>query len=233
MMYCETWFREEAVMGKDDRLRAGTRVTCWAVAAALVLLSGCGTAVDKTKAKGMQSCPVVYDETLKPQRLAAEDVTKILEVCRQAGPSGRAVWYVHVHNSNVCEGKPYWNVSVFFEPDGSSQRLRKGRCLRFRSTEIEQLPMAKLRTALRLKPYVQVSLESEPFAKSLEVPPPRLWPFACSEGFTDQEIIELVDFAPFSEGGGAQNHSSGWVRWDSIPVDVFQWATADPWHLER
>jgi hypothetical protein len=42
--------------------------------------------------------------------------------------------------------------------------------------------------------YWQVSLPVEPFTADLEPPEERLWPLGAPEGFTDEEVIEIVDF---------------------------------------
>jgi len=154
--------------------------------------------------------PVVYDRRLDPQPLTDKQLKEIVEEATAVAPEGRKIWYVHVHYNQERDSNDgfYCNATVFYTPSEVTPRLRRGQSYRTSNS-------AKLTTKLLilrklnevnadsqpadkyelLGNYVQVSLQKVPFGKSLDTPTYRLWPFTAPEGFTDAELIELVDFA--------------------------------------
>lgn len=146
-----------------------------------------------------QSCPITYDERLSPKRLTPGQIEGILAEARVCAPAGRPVWFILVHdNSLQLNGVEFANVSVYFEPDTATPRMRKGKFFRESYASkglVKQFaPSTQPDFVPDLLDYVQVSLESSPFGKDLEVPASRLWPFPTPDGFTDADVIEIVDF---------------------------------------
>jgi len=66
--------------------------------------------------------------------------------------------------------------------------------------------------------YWQVSRSDQPFREELTVPDESLLPFAVPEGFTEEEVIEIVDFlrsGPSEEPDGS--NASGYPRTLGFP----------------
>jgi len=140
--------------------------------------------------------PVVYDQRLDPKPLTDAQLSQIVGFTIGHLPRGLRIWYVHVHFNNVSGGNERWHVSVFFAPESTGPRVRKGRYFHLRDRMFLDAAKRPLPTPEELaRQYVQVSLADKPFGKSLELPAERLWPFAAPEGFTDDELVEIVDFA--------------------------------------
>lgn len=162
------------------------------------LLGGCSqppatpeTAAGKPGEAHSEPIQVIYDERLSPDRLTPAQLAELVKGAKPATMAGLKIWYIHVHDNSIIEGKAIWNATVFFKPDSSTGRIRKGKCQRDGPGALG---------SGCLFDYVQVSLPGEPFGEKLEPPPPRLWPFMRPEGFSDEEIIEIVDFARTSPG---------------------------------
>ena len=147
--------------------------------------------------------PVLYDRQLSLDPLTDEQLREIVEEAVPQTPQRHEIWYVHVHNNRVFKGERHWNVTVFYTPSVVTRRTRRGQSFHLRDNyrrvrekiTREVGDDSWLKEIKLLDDYVQISLPDAPFGESLELPTYRLWPFRSPEGFTDDELIELVDFA--------------------------------------
>jgi hypothetical protein len=138
--------------------------------------------------------------------LSAEQLQTILQRAQARCPEGQRVWFIHaLANWDMGERREA-SVEVFFTPETQTARLRKGRFIRYvdRSPELMAAVEALLRewdggtTAPRapepLPEYWQVSRPDHPFTGQPGLPRGSLIPFPAPEGFTEDEVIEIVDF---------------------------------------
>lgn len=137
--------------------------------------------------------PIVYDERLKPHCLSQVRVDGILANAERLMPPGQSVWYIHVscNLSTECGG------FVYYTPDVTERRIRKGFRVSFqwygrRPGSPGDPQNCDVGPLLR---YVQVSLAGQPFETKTEAPIRALWPFGQPDGFSDDDIIALVDLA--------------------------------------
>ena len=191
------------------------------------LAAGCAAPTEKANAPPEKSTPateidlsipVVYDPRLKPLPLTDEQKKEILRQAALVTPKEQRLWYLHVAH-NYLWGEELWpNVTVYFTPDVTTPRLRKGKCLRINTLVWWKMFMINRtgRKELWINPktfdsqelqkhvrdYWQVSFRDRPFTAELHPPTKPLWPFAVSAGLTDEEVVEIADFVrPFSEPG--------------------------------
>ena len=184
-------------------INSGVGLTAVGIAALLCLLTGCASNPVHSTAPVIKAStvPVVYDQRLSPKPLGSDQVQLALKKAAPLVPAHQQVWFILVHWNRINEGNPDWNATVYLKPEASTPRLRKGKCIHVRSDYSysvkkfvkPQFAWKEFRPDLRN--YVQVSLPEQPFGLNLEVPKPRLWPFLQPVGFSDSEIIEMVDFA--------------------------------------
>jgi hypothetical protein len=132
--------------------------------------------------------PIVYLDYESPRRLSPEQTQIVVRAAAQARPKDRQTWFVLV----LCNSKPYWNISVYYSPDKSSARVRRGQCAR----------ISKDFPDPALVSYVLVSQADAPFGEKLDVPGGADLPLRVSskEGkapapMSDEELAALVDFA--------------------------------------
>lgn len=147
--------------------------------------------------------PVIYDTRLQSVPLSDAQINWITEEARRVAPKNNGIWFALVHHSYVSDkNESSWNATVFYRPTTTTARIRKGQCLYLRS-EFKRLNEAIAAIATQpqaqepspLADYVQVSLRDAPFGRTFEPPPYQLWPFPLPEGFSDDELVDLVDFA--------------------------------------
>ena len=74
----------------------------------------------------------------------------------------------------------------------NTERVRKGQALHLNSGGFYS-PRAPATEDTH--GYMMVSLPDAPFGKELVTPAKKLWPFGQPAGFSDEEVVELVDFA--------------------------------------
>ncbi|KKN73889.1 hypothetical protein LCGC14_0395720, partial [marine sediment metagenome] len=81
------------------------------------------------------------------------------------------------------------------------------------SQPAEPVRTQPVRRGPALGDYMQVSMRGRPFGRELDTPTRTLWPFRTPEGFGDEEIIEIVDFARTSPSVAHDERTSG-MRFD-------------------
>lgn len=160
------------------------------------------------------SVPIVYQsERFTPIPLTAQQIDEFLSTASKAMPKGPSVWFILVRKNREHDGDLDYSVTAYFAPDEQAARLRKGRYLHFSS--FPKLVAAAINKAFadqpkdasapaikkqetdwtkRLRNYYQVSSSNQPFDKKLEVPNGPMLPFDAPEGFSADEIIDIVDF---------------------------------------
>jgi len=142
-----------------------------------------------TSAGAVQVVPVVYDATSPPEPLTPEQWERILKVAKEHCPKGRSIWFLWVHSNNrAYDGRVQHWTSVYYSPEKQTARLRRGSCL-----PTGGWVPAREQPPIRSE-YCQVSLPSEAFGDKLSAPQGLLLPFPAPEGFSDDEIVDVVDF---------------------------------------
>jgi hypothetical protein len=167
-----------------------------------------GPTVDQLRRLAKQpACPVplIYNPRLHPWPLVHYQVQRTLAWAERTHPDGRQVWFVYVITNTMFEWKYDYAVRVCFVPDRSSPRFRKGRYGWFGSGWKEREPLGKkLESGTASQPvrqrqnqldeYFQVSPENKPFGADPGAPDSALLPFDAPSGFTDEEVVKIVDF---------------------------------------
>jgi hypothetical protein len=152
--------------------------------------------------------PIVYHSRLDPWPLAQYQVREILSRAEKVRPDGRDTWFIMVRMNYVRHWRLCCEATIYFTPDMSTPRLRKGRCTGFflsaadiqmlerliEKLEREQGRPSSRKSREELSQYYEVSIREKPFTDQLDVPTGTLMPFHPPEGFTDDEIVEIVDF---------------------------------------
>ena len=140
--------------------------------------------------------PVIYHPLLKPEKLQAEQLKGILDKASQSVPEHGKIWFVRVL-CNEADRLDTFSAVVYYRPEYSSDRLRKGRFFC-----IDEDPPDE---AAVCREYCQVSSGERDFGFDLEVPgQDMLFPFSRGEDVSDEEVVEVVDFI----GSMAQSSNS-------------------------
>jgi hypothetical protein len=159
-----------------------------------------------------KNIPVVYVDYESPRKLSADQIEIVLRAAEETRPKERQVWFVLVLcNSKHLLAADYWNISIYYSPDASSARVRRGQCAR----------ISKDFPRPGLVPYVQVSRADSPFGEKLEIPKGPDLPFhlrlekdGAPMQMEDKDLAELVDFARpiFAKEAGKS------TRWEFAPI---------------
>jgi len=154
-----------------------------------------GTALTKNfKAEDSytSSSKIIYHTRLKPDPLTKRQIGMLSKSIKNVRLDKKDVWFVRVlYNRNR-----HLKAKIYFMPETTSKRTRKGKYIYCRLVDLALLDL-KIND---LKPpeymeYIQVSLKDKPFTAQVEIPPQNsMLPFSVSESFTDQEVVEIVDF---------------------------------------
>ncbi len=182
----------------------------------------------KSMSQPKSPVPIVYDDRLGPWPLVQSQVNRILRRGAAVCPEGRDIWFILVRNNYVCP-VCHWRlccyVTIYFTPDVSEPRIRKGRCTWYSDSDphpkrsLDWLlttldgdqrrdlePLLRKTSERPKRPavppesirvcgwYRQVSFRNKPFTEQLHAPVKTLWPFWPPIGFTDEEVIEIIDF---------------------------------------
>jgi hypothetical protein len=143
-----------------------------------------GTEISEVNEPKSTSDPrILYWPRLKPEPLSDEQVRRISQAVEDIG-QGRDLWFVLVlRNKENCE-----TVHVYCVPDMQSRRVRRGMAF-------ENIWGRGHFLSACTFSYAQVSASDDPF-EGHPVPPRdfALLPFALPDDFTDEELIEVVDF---------------------------------------
>ena len=173
---------------------------------------------DETGKTPRGKVPVICNSELPPDPMRVSEFTRILDYAEPLAPAGQRVWFIVVNYSvnrvaRIRVGRTdwwrvkqalshpvimYWSADVYFTPDANAGRVRKGKAVNLKSDELQP----KLALAADQYDYIMVSSSDAPFGKELVTPAKKLLPFAQPEGFSDEEIVELIDFARSEEDLG-------------------------------
>ncbi len=153
---------------------------------------GASQGVGKPRPDPPPKIPVVTFPQMYPKELREWQLDEIIVRAKASDTEGRKIWSVLLFNNAPKNGMPHYRVAVFYEPDVSTPRIRRGKKVTFGW----RMGFGDAHTVEpgRLRSYVQVALKDRPFGKSLEPPSGTLIPFNPPMGFTDEEIVEIVDF---------------------------------------
>ncbi len=144
-----------------------------------------------------------YDGLSGGVPLSDQQIKTLLDRASECCPQGQRIWFIYALANWDMGDRREASVEIFFTPESQTARLRKGRFMR----TVDRLPglvAARLRefwpsaTAPAepepLPEYWQVSRADHPFTGEPGVPRGSLIPFPRPEGFTEEEVIEIVDF---------------------------------------
>ena len=160
------------------------------------------------KIKGSSQPPVVYSRRragLGHPALSDEQIATILQASADRKPEGKAIWFIYALANWEVKGQREGTVEVFFSPDSQTPRLRKGEFFRMTTKPIPKQTASKdVPPTMPANPrdagpgpsneYWQVSQRDEPFEAGLQVPTPDLLPFTRPDGFSEEDVVRLVDF---------------------------------------
>lgn len=174
------------------------------------------SATDRDDTESDTPVPVVVHSRFDPAPLTDEQTDDILERAGNVAPTGIGVWFILLRNNRERNGVLRYAVTVFFEPDSTTARLRKGKYVRVdglgdalrdclcRALAAEGSPDGPMPSrqwceswpprASPLFDYCQVSRQETPFTDDRAVPDGSLLPFPAPDGFTDEETVDVVDF---------------------------------------
>lgn len=147
------------------------------------------------------SVPVVYSERGFANALSSQQLADVLEKAELWRPKGTTVWFFFVrrHYHPLLSLETYLTVTIYYTPDRSSPRIRKGRFATYNMTwSLGDNPHLD---EPQIHGYVQVSPSRQPFGSELQVPAPAYRPFVVGRNFggapvsiRDEQVIQLVDF---------------------------------------
>jgi hypothetical protein len=157
-------------------------------------------------APAIRTVPVVYSpryDRFGGPPLSNEQVNALVQQGVDACP-GNAPWFIYALANRDRGGHPEIVARLLFAPDSATPRLRRGRlvhvALRPPSTRTDlDRSMTHFLSAISgttsgfVEEYWQVSPEGLSFAKTLETPGADLLPLVPPEGFSETEVIKLVD----------------------------------------
>jgi len=133
--------------------------------------------------------------------LTDAQVEALLTRAQRCCPEGQQPWFIYVvANWKEPEGRRP-AATVYFTPGEAAGRVRKGK---FECGGVAEAELAKIRKALGAEEareaargvceYWQVSRRDEPFTEDVDVPDVGILPFPRPIGFTENEVVELIDF---------------------------------------
>ncbi|MCH8807170.1 MAG: hypothetical protein IH986_13935 [Planctomycetes bacterium] len=133
-----------------------------------------------------------------------EQVEELLRLVLAEAGMNRDVWFIHARANWKFEEGRKLSAAVYFTPERESARLRKGVFASLDQANLRFFAIKAIRERLGLEPqpikspplreYWQVSLKDHPFAETFEVPDGTLLQFPNPEGFSELEVIKIVDF---------------------------------------
>ncbi len=138
---------------------------------------------------------VRYDPALSPKALTAQEKNELTNLAAARANDDCRPWFVCVrYNDNGI-----FAADLFFAPDTSSARLRKGTYAHVEGWE-DLLSVVKDGPAEQMPRYAQISPPTEPFDHRLTVPDRVMMPFEPDHHFfgeavklSDSELVSLVD----------------------------------------
>ena len=134
----------------------------------------------------------MYSDYESPRQLTSDQFDLIFRTASHSKVKDRRIWFVLVVcNSRPLLASPYLRAKVYYAPDESSPRIRKGRFVGIDKGSEESTYEGI---------YLQVSRSDHALTEKLEIPDLREMPFGpprVKNGpvqMTDEELVRLVDF---------------------------------------
>ncbi len=145
--------------------------------------------------------PVIYSPRLSPEKLTQANLESLVAEARSLAPPGSSIWFLHVLFSRGDDSR----VNVFYTPDQTSGRLQRGKCVLVgpeitRTSETVRRIIARFPASQRgqfdqrLVDYYRVLTTDAKEACPRSPSEDSTFPFIAPKGFTDDEIIRIVDF---------------------------------------
>jgi hypothetical protein len=145
-----------------------------------------------TEERQIKPSQLIYHTRFKTEPLTSQQFTLLSRSIKNVRLDNKDVWFVRVLYNRYRQ----LTAKIYFMPDVTSNRVRKGKYIYFRLEDLalEDLKIGDLMPSEYME-YIQVSLKEEPFTAQVEIPPQNsMLPFSVSESFTEQEVVEIVDF---------------------------------------
>jgi hypothetical protein len=145
---------------------------------------------------------VIYHTRLNPEKLTDDKLQKLSEYIGRTQLKEKEVWFVRV----VYNSSDSFRAAVYFKPERTRERTRWGKYIWYDSflddielpdEFLERAGLSREEVIARhCKNYIQVSTKGDPFTEGKqEIPPQNLMlPFEMPEDFSEQEIVEIIDF---------------------------------------
>lgn len=149
--------------------------------------------------------PIVRNTRFSHPPPTHEQLQRVLRKVMDKCPEEQKVWFICLHANWKVDGERRLVLTVYFTPTETSGRIRKGRFVHVNEQFEEFIEEVLANFSApddidqpgnedETPEYWQVSLAGEPFSDELATPQRRMLPFPRPVGFTDQEVVEIVDF---------------------------------------
>lgn len=134
---------------------------------------------------------VIYHTRLDPEPLTSKQLALLSKYIKRARLDKKEIWFVRV----ILNRNQYLNAVIYFIPDTTSSRIRKGKYIHCRHNPRLVSKLGEETLRFEAQEYCQVSLKEKPFTSQIEIPPQNsLLPFAVPKDFSEKEIVDIVDF---------------------------------------
>lgn len=134
---------------------------------------------------------VIYHTRLDPEPLTNKQLAWLSKYIKRARLDQKEIWFVRV----ILNRNQYLNAVIYFIPDITSSRIRKGKYIHCKHNPRLVSKLGEETLKFEAREYCQVSLKEKPFTPQIEIPPQNsLLPFAVPKDFSEQEIVDIVDF---------------------------------------
>lgn len=135
---------------------------------------------------------VIYHPRFKPEPLTNEQSAILSRRIDSTKLDRKEVWFVRVlYNRNKD-----LTAKIYFMPEATSDRTRKGKYIYHRLVDFESVgKLTEEAPTPEYFEYYQVSPKQNTFGAEAAIPPQNsMLPFAAPEGFSEQEVVKIVDF---------------------------------------
>jgi hypothetical protein len=169
-----------------------------------LILGLCAVAAAVSCSKGTQGKVSVvldknqisYGSRLEPNALTEKQLKDLGEYISKKTTPSQELWFIHVRYNQ----EDYLTATIYLKPQYTEGRIRKGQYFgydskfsKYKLTELAKKQMNYME--MELPEYMQVCFKDIPFGADLEIPPQNsLFPFNVPDGFSDEEIVEVIDF---------------------------------------
>ncbi|MEN6306720.1 MAG: hypothetical protein ABFD91_03110 [Anaerohalosphaeraceae bacterium] len=147
----------------------------------------------KAAARSIDRSHIVYNTQFEYGPITEEELNDLRNYINENTSPSQEVWFVSVY----AKFQDYLRAEIYLKPEQTNGRIRKGYYLSYNSFS-KKLRNTKWlsQDAVQQKfAYVQVASQDSSFDEQLGKPTQdSMFPFIVHDGFSDQEIIEIVDF---------------------------------------